>query len=201
MSTDIIDAVGYADQTFQLQSRQELSRLANGTVLGKDFGNAMWAASYTTQPLRSDDALRLEAMLNALDGVIGTFEAYDLRRPYPRLHADGIFSDTGTILSVSNPRIALKDLDPGMQLSAGDYLSFEIDGRRVLHQIMEDATADGGGETGEFAVRPHLWAGTEEDLAVRLKKPSVRMALAPNAITTRTEQGVFTTITFKAMQV
>lgn len=196
----IFDSVAYADQVFQLISRQELSRTASGTTYGKDFGPALWSAEYTTAPMNADDALSFEASLNALDGVIGEFEAYDLRRPYPRAHADGDFDDEAEILSASGNKMALANLPNGFQLSPGDYLSLEVQSRRVLHQVVEAATAGSDGETGEFAVRPPPWPGTEEGAIVTLKKPSCRMALLPQSITQRIS-GLYTTISFKAGQV
>lgn len=196
-----IDDVGYSDQTFQLVSRQEISRTAGGTTYGKDLGPAMWQASYTTGPLNSDDALSFEASLNALNGVTGTFDAYDLRRPYPRNYKDGAFTDSGKVASVSGSKIALKDLPANFALKAGDYLSLVVAGRRDLHQIVEDVTASGGGTTSLFEVRPAPWPGTVADIAVTLKKPACRMALLPNSITTRIENGLYTVVSFKACQV
>jgi hypothetical protein len=101
---------------------------------------------------------------------------------------------------VDGTKLALKGLPAGLQLSAGDYLSLEVDGRRVLHQIVENVTADSDGDTAEFEVRPAPWAGTEEDTAVTLKKPACRMALLPQSVTTSVS-GLHTVISFKAGQV
>jgi hypothetical protein len=196
----IFDSVGYADQTFQLISRQELSRSAGGQTFGKDLGPALWNIEYTTGPMRADDALAFEASLNALNGVTSEFEAYDLRRPYPRMHADGDFDDEAEVLSTSGTKIALANLPEGFQLSPGDYLSLEVQGRRVLHQVIEAATADDDGETPEFAVRPPPWPGTDEGAPVTLKRPACRFALLPQSITQKIA-GLYTTISFKACQV
>lgn len=194
-----LDDINYSDQTFQLVARQELSRTAGGTTYGKDLGPALWAASYTSAPMPHSEAVSFEAGLNALGGVIGTFDAYDLRRPYPLQHADGNFTDSAKIASVDGTKIALKDLPAGFKLSAGDYLSMEIAGQRVLHQIVEPVVADGDGETTEFSIRPEPWPGTAADMAVTLKRPACRMALLPNSVTTRVS-GTHTTISFQAGQ-
>lgn len=196
-----IDDVGYTDQTFQLVARQETSRTAGGTTYGKDLGPALWNAEYTTAPLDADTALAFESSLNALDGVIGTFDAYDLRRPYPRDYKDGAFTDSGAVASVSGTKLALKSLPANFVLKAGDYLSLEVAGERVLHQLVEDVTADGSGATAQFAVRPAPWPGTVADIAVTLKKPACRMALMPQSITTKIQNGIYTVISFKAGQV
>lgn len=195
-----LDSVDYQDQTFQLQSRQEFSRTAGGVTYGKDLGPALWFAEYTTAPLPNDDAIAFEASLNALGGVIGTFEVYDLRRPYPRQYKDGNFTDSGKVASASGTKLSLKELPASFELKAGDYLSLEVQGQRVLHQIVEDVTADSSGDTIEFAVRPEPWPGTVADIAVTLKKPACRMALLPGSVTTRVS-GVHTVISFQAGQV
>lgn len=196
-----IDDVGYTDQVFQLVPRQELSRTAGGTVYGKDLGDAMWQASYTTGPLNSDDAIAFESSLNALDGVIGTFDAYDMRRPYPRNYKDGAFTDSGKVASVSGTKMALKSLPANFALKAGDCVSLLLGEQRVLHQVVEDVTADGSGATAQFEVRPAPWPGTVADIAVTLKKPACRMALLPASITTQIQNGMYTVISFKAAQV
>lgn len=196
----ILDSIDYTDQTFQLVARQELSRTAGGTTYGKDLGPALWAASYTSAPMPHSEAVSFEASLNALNGVIGTFDAYDLRRPYPLQHADGTFTDSAKIASVDGMKISLKELPAGFKLSAGDYLSLEVGGQRVLHQIVEPIVANGSGETAAFSIRPEPWPGTAEDDAVTLKMPTCRMALLPGSVTTRVS-GMHTVISFQAGQV
>jgi hypothetical protein len=190
----------YTDQTFQLVARQELSRTAGGTTYGKDLGPALWQASYTSAPIPHSKAVSFEASLNKLNGVIGTFDAYDLRHPYPLQYPNGNFADDATIASINGTKISLKDLPASFQLKAGDYLSMEVQGRRVLHQCVQDVIADSDGETTEFEIRPEPWPGTEEDIAVTLKKPACRMALMPNSVTTRVS-GPHTVISFTAGQV
>lgn len=118
-----------------------------------------------------------------------------IKHSYPRQHSDGDFTDSGKINTVNGAKVSLKELPAGLQLSAGDYLSLEVQGRRVLHQALEAVTADEDGETEEFEVRPAPWPGTAADIAVSLKKPSCRMALLPQSITTKTA-GLHTTISF-----
>lgn len=200
--TDILTPFLFANQSLRLSSRQEFSRMASGVTIGKDFGSALWMADYTTVAMPNDDALVLEAKLNSLDGVIGTFEAGDIRRPYPKAHANGAFGDTGVIASVNanNKALSLSGLNAGMTLSVGDYLSFDYGGARALHQVVEAVVANGLGATSEFEVRPHLRPGWSLGTAVKLKLPKGVFVLVPDSIASATVGPMDSTISFKAMQ-
>lgn len=204
--TELMDLCEYSPegQPWELGRRQEFSRTAGGRTIGKDLGGPLWAGGFSTIPLHVDDMLDVEAVLNSLDGVIGTFEARDLRRDYPRLHADGNFNDTGTIFSVtSNKAISLAGLDIGFTVSRGDYLHFDHGGNRYLLQAMESATATSGGVTPEFEVRPHLPAGLplSPAIPVTLKKPSAICSIVPGSISKRMISGIHGVVSFQAMQV
>lgn len=189
---------------WELVHRQEFSRTAGGRTIGKDLGGPLWAGGFSTIPLHIDDMLDVEAVLNSLDGVIGTFEARDLRRPYPKEHADGNFNDTGVIQSVQNNKaISLAGLDIGFKISRGDYLQFTYASNRYLIQAMEDATAVSGGVTPEFEVRPHLPPNMplSPAISVVLKEPSAICVLVPGSVSKSMLSGIHGTVSFEAMQV
>lgn len=200
--TDILTAVAFADQTFQLTSRQELSRTAGGVTRGKDLGPALWLAGYTTVRLENDDVLAYEAKLNSLDGVIQTFEAADLRRRYPRAYPTGAGANNGVLASVNanNKALALSGLVAGQVVSVGDFLSFDYGTSRALHQAVETVTANGSGVTAQFEVRPHIRAGYTLSGAVTLKLPSGIFILAPGSVSSKITDSVCSVISFQAMQ-
>jgi hypothetical protein len=202
--TDILD-IDIADQTFLLVSRQELgSRSANGTTYGKDFGSALWQVSFTTGPIPNDDALAYEALLNSLDGVIGSFEAYDLRRPYPRATPDGSGASDGVLASVNtnNKAITLSGLAASQVVSRGDYLSFTYGTSRALHQVMETVTANGSGVTPEFEVRPHLRPGwtLSPAITVKLKNPAGLFSLTSGSVQPKPSGALHTVISWSGTQ-
>jgi hypothetical protein len=201
--TDILTQVNFADQTFQLVSRQELSRQANGQTIGKDFGSAIWTATYTTVPLPNDDAVAYEAALNSLDGVIEPFEAYDLRRIYPREYPTGSCND-GVLnsVNVNNKAISLSGLAAGQIVSAGDYLSFTYGSSRALQQVMESVTADGSGLTSEFEVRPHIRPGftLSPSTAVTVKIPSGLFTLVPGSVSSKLSGSIYSSVSFQGVQ-
>lgn len=200
--TTLLSATDFQDQTFQPVSRQELSRQANGRTIGKDFGSAIWLANYTTKPIFNDDALAYEAALDSLDGVVQTFEAYDLRRPYPRVYLTGAGANDGVLASVNanNKALALSGLVAGQIVSAGDYLSFVYGSSRALHRVVETVTANGSGVTAQFEVRPHVRAGYSISAAVTLKSPRGVFMLMPGSVVPKASGGQHTVISFQAVQ-
>lgn len=199
--TDILTSV--EDQTFQLMSRQELSRQADGRTIGKDLGSAIWMVSYTTIPMYNDDALAYEAALNSLDGTVNTFEAADVRRLYPRQYPTGSCNN-GNLASVNanNKALSLSGLAAGQIVSAGDYLSFNYGSSVALHQAVETITANGSGLTGEFEVRPHIRPGwtLSPSTSVKLKLPRGIFTLVPGSVSSKINSSVTSKISFQAVQ-
>lgn len=203
MALEGILSIPFSDQKFTLVERQEFSRQANGITLAKSFGSALWSGEWTTVPLPHDEALDYEALLNSLDGAIHEFYAHDLRRPYPRAHPNGDFTDSGKIaaVGVDGKSLSLKSLPAGLTLSRGDYLAFDYgSGSRALHQVMANVTAGPGGTTGLIELRPHLRPGAQVDAAVSLKKPSAKFILLPGSIDQRLQGGLMTVLSFSAIQ-
>lgn len=208
--SDVFSGVRFAPDgyRFQLMQRQEFSRQANGITRGKDFGSALWIANYSTLPLDIDDALDFEAILNSLDGVLGSFYAGDLRRPYPRLDPKGeaIAGSNPQLLRIgtSGKAIALSGVPVGYTLSRGDYLSFDYGAgpSRAYHQVMEaTVVADANGETPNFEIRPHIRPGAMVGAPVTLAKPTAVMSLLPGSIEQRMIDGINTVISFQAIQI
>jgi hypothetical protein len=201
---DVFTSIEFAEQKWRLVSRQELSRQANGVTRGKDFGSALWFAEWRTVNLKNMDSVEAEAILNSLDGTVNGFYAHDLRRPYPASDPDGSFTDSGEIHSVGLDlkSLKLKSLPNGFVLTRGDYLAFDYGAgpSRALHQVMEATTADGGGTTAFFEVRPHIRPGAEADIAVTLKKPSALMRLDPGSLDQVAGGTWFGNVTFRAFQ-
>jgi hypothetical protein len=201
--TDIYIPELFETFEFSAMQRQELSRSANGVTRGKDLGEALWRLSFTTRPILSSDAMEYEAKLRSLNGVIGTFLAGDPARCNPRAHKDGMFEDDAAVDDVGddNKSLKLAGLDPGFKLSIGDYLSTP---GYALHQVMEDAVADGAGVTPFFEVFPHIRPGTFSDspaTTVTLKRPQAEFILEPGSISRRRLNGPYWSVSFAGIQV
>lgn len=202
--TDILTMVDYSADTspFKLLQRQELSRTANKTI-AKNLSSAIWMADFSTKPLPNDDASAFEAVMDSLDGAIQTFELADLRRLFPRLYPTGTGANNGVLLSVNanNKAIALSGLAAGQVVSVGDFLSFDYGTARALHRAVESVTANGGGTTAQFEVRPHLRPGWSLSATVTLKNPRGVFSLVPDSVSARSSGALHTVVSFQAMQV
>lgn len=170
---------------FDLMSRSQISRSADGSAFAKDFGEPIWMGAFNIGQSTLDDCVTFEAMLQSLDGSIQRFEAYDTRRENPLQHSNGRFADTGQIKGVNaNKRaVSLKTLQPGLVLSVGDRLAMQYGASNTwsLHSIMERVVVNGSGETSEFEVRPRIPASVAADDAVRLKRPPAHFVLDPSS--------------------
>jgi hypothetical protein len=202
--TDIFTGRGFAQVKFDLAPRQEASRTAGGVTIGKDLGSELFLAEWQTVPEALTDQVTFDAMMRSLRGLVGTFDAYDRRRPYPKAYPSGSFSDSGKIAAVaSTGTLSLKELPAGFVISVGDYFMFDYGSsptNRALHQAMEAVTADGSGNTATFEVAPYIRAGAAADIAVKFKLPSARFRLDPGGISSVVQNVVHGVTTFRATQ-
>lgn len=207
---DFFDLCGVRNTTFWPLHRQELSREASGRAQGKDLGDPLWRASYTTSPAHIRDAQALEAALISLRGVVGSFLAHDVRRPFPAAHPDGDFADTGQIgtLYADNAfHIQLTGLPSGLTLSPGDYLGFQYGARPyyALHMvtglISGSFVANSSGDTGRLEVFPDLPPDATTATPVTLKRAPCEMRLEPGQTPPVLEELVASSVTFTGIQV
>lgn len=170
---DVIANIGVVSQSFDLNARNEMSRLENGVTISKRRGSQIWMAEWSSKDKFHDDAIDFEAIVHSLDDGLGEFYGYDTRRRRPKMHQDGSFVDTGQIGTIATGRNALgfKNLAPGQVLSRGDYFCFHYGNNVALHQLMEGATVQGTGITVNLEVRPLLRIGVAVDLAVKFVNP------------------------------
>jgi len=189
---------------FSLHWRQEQSTQASGRVLVKDMGSPLWTLRATTKSLSPNDLDTWRAKLTALENGLKTFWGYPMSRCYPILYPNGswptggAFSGTAVLSSINANRkaIALQSLPVGFVLSVGDYLSIDGD----LHQVMEPATANGSGVTGEFEIRPHLWPAAAVADPVSVKQPACLMAIVPGSLSSDAQVAGWGSVSFSAME-
>lgn len=203
---DIFDLCNIADTTFWPMMRQELSRQGGGTTQGKDLGSPLWRASFVTAPKVRADVAVIEAALISLNGVVGSFLAHDVRRPFPKAYADGVFADTSTIGALDGANafmIGLTGLPAGFILSPGDYLAFDYGTgpSKALHMVMSGVTADGAGTTVNFEVFPSIRPGALIGAPVTLKRPSCEMLLEPGQAAPSIHEMTASAVTFSAVQI
>jgi hypothetical protein len=185
---------------------QEFSGLQGGTIIVKDRRPALWTAAVQSNPIPNDDAVAIEALINAMGGSLQSFHIWNPKRQYPRADPKGTIlgASTPTILSlnVDNRRLALTGLPPGYVLSVGDFLAFTYSTtRRALHQVVESVTANGSGVTAQFEVTPHIRTGATAGAAVALARPSAIMRIVPGSYDAPSAGPLHSTVRFNAIQV
>ncbi len=205
---EFADRLRLSSVKFWLDGQEEYSGLGSGEFLAADLGPKIWKAEVSIMDLRHADAAEVQALIESMDGSMGTFYLFDPRKQYPR------FDPGGVILGVSNPVIAsigahrksltVSGLPSGYKLSVGDLFHHDYGSnpvRRALHRVAEVATANGGGTTNTFEVRPHLKAGAAVGQAIALIKPAPKMKIIPGSFDPGTGENVFTSgMRFQAQQ-
>lgn len=151
-----------AQVTFRLEHQQEISGKANGQAIAAELAPSLWAADVNIINMEQRDALRMQSIIEALDGAINDFYLYDPRCAYPYYDPDGSIL-SGLTVRLKNIRnaneIKLEGLTPGFELYAGEMFHFNYGGSnqyRALHRIVSDIVANGSGETDWIEIRPYL---------------------------------------------
>ena len=190
---------------FEPMLRQEQARTAAGRTYTKDLGPSLWQLTAASKPLKPNELDYWRARLSMLSTTAQTFYGRSLSRCYPILYprgtwpTGGAFSGTATLASIATGRqkITVEDLPAGYKFSVGDHLSIGND----LHQVQEEATADGSGITPEFTVWPNIWPGVVADVDLRVHEPRCLMTIVPGSVDTtadpQTGDGV---VSFQAVE-
>lgn len=190
---------------FEPLLRQEQSRTAAGRTYTKDLGPPLWQLTAASKSLRPNELDYWRARLNLLSKTSQTFYGRSLSRCYPILYprgtwpTGGSFDGVATLASIVTGRqkITVEDLPAGFKFSVGDHLSIGND----LHQVQEEATADGSGITSEFTVWPNIWPDVVADVDLLVKEPRCLMTVVPGSVeTTADAQTGMGTVTFSGVE-
>lgn len=204
-TTDLMTALPIASVTFMQQWRQEFARQAGGLPRVADIGPAIWMAKIQTGEMYNDDAESAAALINQMGGSLGTFLAWNPRRPYPKADPTGalIAGHSPTLNDVSGNVITLHDLPAGYQISRGDKISWDWGSsptHRAFHEFCADATADGSGVL-TCEVSPYVRTGWAVNAAVTLAQPTVEMMISPGTFDFPSSGALHSTLSFTAIQV
>ncbi|PWK65877.1 hypothetical protein [Aminobacter sp. AP02] len=168
---------------FDLLSRDEFSRTANGRTIPKNLGSPLWRASYTTRSLRPNQLDEWRARLSSLENGQKTFKGYPTSRCRPIAHPGSAVLPTGSLFSIDANRKAIRITAlAGVSLSVGDMIQI---GTKDLHQVMEPVD---GPVTGLFEVRPHIWPGVANGAVVTIVRPTCIMAIVPGSISSTADK-------------
>lgn len=189
----------------RLVPQQDFSGLGSGRILAHDLASPLWRAEAQMAAMTLSEQRRFDAAMASLDGALGSFDFTPLSRRSPVEDPSGVALGAAApeihTVGEDNKSLRLSGLPAGYQLRAGDYLSFEIGGRNILHILAEDALAAGSGVTPLFEVRAHLRPGTATGLAVTLVDPLCAMKIDPQTYNPGRRQGaVRVGVSFECVQ-
>lgn len=169
-----------------IQRNDQISGLENGQILTAETAPPLRTLTVTLRPLSYDEDSEISALIESLDGSIGTFYMYQPPRLYPK--ADPTGSIIGAInptigqINADNKRIRIDGLPVGYTLTRGDFISWDIAGGfRAFHRIIQTGSATELGQL-EVELRPQLYTGTITGAVVTLKKPSFKAIMLPNSL-------------------
>lgn len=183
---DLIEAGVFWRRSFTLQRRQEVSRIANGGSIRKEFGRPLWMAEYTTKTLSANSISRIRARIDSLDGGMQTFRAFDPARCRPIAYPSKVglppgSTGSGTLAgrTPDNKRITLLGMGNTFRASTGDLLQI---GSGDLYSVVNGSTGGANGAVYEIEIRPFLWPGTADGSPVTFMRPSCLMAIDPASV-------------------
>jgi hypothetical protein len=168
------------------------------------MGAPLWTLRAMTKVLSPNTLDAWRAKLTALENGLQQFRGYPMSRCYPIAYPNGswptgaAFTGAAILAAINANRkaISVQALPAGFKLSVGDYLSIDGD----LHQVMETATANASGVTGEFEVRPHLWPAAAVADPVAVKQPACLMAIVPGSVSADAGLNGWGSLTFQAIE-
>lgn len=179
---------------FDLLYRQEYSRTAGGSTIGKDFGTPLWQAKFESHSLRPNELDTWRAKFKVLGGSLQLFAACPMSRCYPIAYPKGNgMPDVSAVkvatLGDDNCSLTVTGLAAGYKATVGDYIQIGT----KLYQLVDLSTG--------FEVRPHLATGTAVGNVVTLIRPSVPMMIIPGSLSTVADRSTGRgTISFQAIE-
>ena len=164
----------------RLQRNDEQSGSGDGRFWSAELARPLWTAEASLATRPETEARELEAKIDGLDGMHGTFLFSD---PAYKGPASGVTSGLGavTILGISADRggISLSGLPAGYVVTAGDFLSIVHGTYVYFGRFAEGGTAGVGGNLAVRAIRPFLPLTVQTGAAVELVLPYFKAIIPP----------------------
>lgn len=175
-------------KVFNLMNKQQITPAGSGFIQTITRGTPFWYAEYETPPLADNRYNNMIAFLDSLDGSVGTFLAYDPRRPMPWAYRTSPLTATPwtqpgqtaprvTAVDYANSIVSMDRLAVGAILTKGDYFSVKVGNIWHLHRIVGNYTTVSTTQAN-IVVRPRpIFAATSLP-AVRYVKACCEMKLS-----------------------
>lgn len=193
----------------QLGYGDEASPTGSGAIITRELRPPLWVLNAQSRRLRPNTLHEWQAKLETLENGKVLFWGYECMRFYPIAYPNGswptgpAFSGSAQLSAVdpNNKALVLQALPAGYSGRPGDMLSWAYNGDQyALHRVVEAFTANAGGVTNVFEVRPHIRPLAAAGTAVAVKRPACQMKLIPGSIAIETDPLGWGTIQFQAGQ-
>lgn len=183
------DVLPISSIVWRVQRADEFAGLGSSQSIPIELADPLWAADITLDKDQWRDARKVSARLNSLEGSIRDFYLTNPSARWPAADPCGVIlgARTVTIASIGANRdsVGFAGLPSGYKLTEGDFFSLDFSSnpnRRAAFQLLEDATASGGGATAAVRVFPHVWTGITTGMTVTLIDPSAKFFISPNSL-------------------
>lgn len=173
----------FLDYSWDIMRFEGAHQLTSGKIISTAKGKPRWGGAGTLRSETISDSLSLMAQFGMLRGSIGSFLAYDQRRPYPLLDPTGAalsgFTPQVNAIHADRDQLQVKGVPATYKLSIGDFLSIPYgSGQYYLGRLMSAATAVAG-VTPYFYVEPNIPTGIVVNANINFLKPLAVMKLLP----------------------
>lgn len=179
------DLIRASDIEFTLQWNQQASSSADGEAHYASRGVPLWMAKITSPPMTNAEAEGLMALVNSLQGSLGTFLLNNKRLPYPSSDPTGsIFGAATPIVGTitNNVSVAFTGFPNNYVIPLGTYFQIIHDTTRYyIGQFAAAKTANGSGAVSASAVTPPLPDSVDPGDAVTVLKPAGKFKLVPGS--------------------
>jgi hypothetical protein len=184
-----LDILPVQSVQFHCPPQTAATGFAGGDVIRAEVAPQMWQGSYSLPPMRPRVAASFEVLIEALQGVGGSFYAYKKNQIGPASDPRGIALSGRSVeiysVDVSGSRLRLSGLPPGFVLSAGDFVDFNYGAgpvARALHRFQAGGAASAGGVSGWLPLSPHIEPGALAGAAVSLVRPACKAVIVPGTV-------------------
>jgi hypothetical protein len=188
-AADFLDLLPCQSVQFHCPPQTAATGLAGGDLIRAEVAPQMWQGAYTMPPMRPRVAASFEVLIEALQGVGGSFYAYKKNQIGPASDPRGIaLSGRSVVISsidVAGSRLRLSGLPAGLVLTLGDFLAFDYSAgpvARALHRLQSGGVASAGGVSGWLSVSPHIEPGALVGAAVSLVRPACKAVIVPGSV-------------------
>ena len=161
----------------------EISGSADGRFWGASMAKPLWQAEVSLAARPVAEAERYAAMIDALDGMRGSFLWFDPAYYGP---SGGDAGAAVVIAAIASDRtgLSLGGLPEAFPIRVGDRISVALGSSRYYYgRFTESGTADTNGETGSLSVHPYLPLSAAVTDAVEMNRPVMRMMIPPGGYT------------------